>query len=99
MRARLIFEAFRYIVNSFYVSGQRRRVTETIKRELRRRLAVEPLGHTKGEHRMGRNYLPATHGLLEWLALLLSITLAALKTAAYSARAVQIPLRAFFTGD
>ena len=62
MRAHLIFEAFRYIVNSFYVSGQRRRVTKTIKRELRRRLAVEPLiGHAKGEHRMGRNYLTATH--------------------------------------
>jgi hypothetical protein len=34
------------------------RVTEHIKRELRRRSAVEPvIGHTKGEHRMGRNYL------------------------------------------
>ena len=65
MRARLIFEAFRYIVNSFYVSGQRRRVTETIKRELRRRLAVEPLiGHAKGEHRMGRNW--HRHIKFEW---------------------------------
>ena len=40
-----------------YISGQRRRVTETIKRELRRRSAVEPVsGHAKTEHRMGRNY-------------------------------------------
>ena len=46
-----------------YISGQRRRVTETIKRELRRRSAVEPvIGHAKAEHRMGRNYLAETHG-------------------------------------
>ena len=46
-----------------YISGQRRRVTETIKRELRRRSAVEPvIGHAKAEHRMGRNYLVGTHG-------------------------------------
>jgi IS5 family transposase len=33
-------------------------VTPTIKRELRRRSAVEPvIGHLKAEHRMGRNYL------------------------------------------
>src|SRR5271168_4059994 len=45
-----------------YISGQRRRVTETIKRELRRRSAVEPvIGHAKSEHRMGRNYLAGTH--------------------------------------
>ena len=44
-----------------YISGQRRRVTETIKRELRRRPAVEPvIGHAKAEHRMGRNYLAGT---------------------------------------
>src|SRR5271169_2845228 len=81
-----------------YISGQRRRVTETIKRELRRRSAVEPvIGHAKTEHRMARNYLAGTHGdaanavlaaagynfrrLLEWLALLLSIILAALTAA------------------
>ena len=46
-----------------YISGQRRRVTETIKRELRRRSAVEPvIGHAKAEHRMGRNYLAETQG-------------------------------------
>jgi hypothetical protein len=33
-------------------------VTPQIKRELRRRSAVEPvIGHLKAEHRMGRNYL------------------------------------------
>ena len=82
-----------------YISGQRRRVTETIKRELRSRSAVEPvIGHAKAEHRMGRNYLAGTRGdaanavlaaagynfrrLLEWLALLLSIVMAALKIVA-----------------
>jgi transposase, IS5 family len=46
-----------------YISGQRRRVTEAIKRELRRRSAVEPvIGHAKAEHRMGRNYLAGAHG-------------------------------------
>jgi IS5 family transposase len=33
-------------------------VTPKIKREMRRRSAVEPvIGHMKAEHRMGRNYL------------------------------------------
>ena len=46
-----------------YISGQRRRVTETVKSELRRRSAVEPvIGHAKAEHRMGRNYFAGTHG-------------------------------------
>ena len=47
-----------------YISEQRRRVTETIKRELRRRSAVEPvIGHAKTEHRMGRNAIsPVAHG-------------------------------------
>jgi IS5 family transposase len=46
-----------------YVSGQRRQVTETIEREMRRRAAVEPtIGHAKGEHRMGRNYLAHAEG-------------------------------------
>ena len=41
-----------------FTSGQKRRVTPNIKRELRRRSAVEPvIGHLKSEHRMGRNYL------------------------------------------
>ena len=46
-----------------YISGQKRRITETIKRELRRRSAVEPvIGHAKAEHRMGRNYLAGPEG-------------------------------------
>jgi transposase, IS5 family len=46
-----------------YISGQKRGVTDAIKRELRRRSAVEPvIGHAKGEHRMGRNFLKGTHG-------------------------------------
>jgi IS5 family transposase len=41
-----------------FTSGQRRRMTPKIKRELRRRSAVEPvIGHLKSEHRLGRNYL------------------------------------------
>ena len=41
-----------------FISGQKRRVTPQIKREMRRRSAVEPvIGHLKSEHRMGRNYL------------------------------------------
>jgi transposase, IS5 family len=46
-----------------FISGQRRRVTEQIKRELRRRSAVEPvIGHLKADHRMGRNHLAHTTG-------------------------------------
>jgi IS5 family transposase len=46
-----------------FISGQRQRVTEAIKRELRRRSAVEPvIGHLKSDHRMGRNFLAHTTG-------------------------------------
>jgi transposase, IS5 family len=46
-----------------YTSKQKRRVTPQIKREMRRRSAVEPvIGHLKEEHRMGRNYLAHRHG-------------------------------------
>ncbi|MQW86094.1 IS5 family transposase [Sinorhizobium saheli] len=46
-----------------FTSGQKRRVTPTIKREMRRRSAIEPvIGHLKAEHRMGRNYLAGEHG-------------------------------------
>ena len=46
-----------------YTSKQKRRVTPAIKREMRRRSAVEPvIGHLKDEHRMGRNYLAHRHG-------------------------------------
>jgi IS5 family transposase len=41
-----------------YTAGQKRRMTPSIKREMRRRAAVEPvIGHIKNEHRMDRNYL------------------------------------------
>ena len=38
-------------------------MTPAIKREMRRRAAVEPvIGHLKDEHRMGRNYLAHRQG-------------------------------------
>ena len=41
-----------------FTSGQKRHMTPKIKRELRRRSAVEPvIGHLKSDHRMERNYL------------------------------------------
>ena len=46
-----------------YLSGQKRGVTDAIRRDLRRRSSVEPvIGHAKAEHRMGRNFLKGTHG-------------------------------------
>ncbi len=46
-----------------FISGQKRRVTEQIKRELRRRSAVEPvIGHLKSDHRMDRNQLAHAAG-------------------------------------
>jgi len=71
-----------------WITGQARRVTRPIRREMKRRAAVEPaIGHTKAEHRMGRNYLKGREGdrinavlaaagynfslLLRWLARLL----------------------------
>jgi IS5 family transposase len=48
---------------SVFIAGQRRRVTEAIKRELGRRSAVEPvIGHLKSDHRMGRNFLAHSAG-------------------------------------
>ena len=44
-----------------FTAGQKRRMTPTIKREMKRRSAVEPvIGHLKEDHRMDRNYL--AHG-------------------------------------
>jgi transposase, IS5 family len=46
-----------------WITGQARRVTPTIKREMKRRAAIEPIiGHAKAEHRMGRNYLKGRDG-------------------------------------
>jgi IS5 family transposase len=78
-----------------FISGQKRGVTPKIKRELKRRAGVEPgIGHLKGEHRMGRNYLAHREGdaanavlaaagmnfarLIRWLSLLLRALSAAL---------------------
>src|SRR5256885_1296965 len=79
-------------------SAARVGVTKPIRREMRRRAAVEPvIGHTKAEHRMGRNYLKGRDGdrinavlaaagynfglLLRWLGGLLRALLQALFTA------------------
>jgi len=46
-----------------YTSKQKRRLTPKIKREMRRRSAIEPvIGHLKHEHRMDRNYLAHRKG-------------------------------------
>lgn len=46
-----------------YTAGQKRGVTDQIKRAFKRRAAVEPvIGHLKDDHRMGRNYLAHSTG-------------------------------------
>ena len=46
-----------------WISGQVRHVTASIRREMKRRAAVEPvIGHVKAEHRMDRNYLKGRVG-------------------------------------
>ena len=46
-----------------WITGQVRRTTAAIKREMKRRAAVEPvIGHIKAEHRMDRNYLKGRDG-------------------------------------
>ena len=46
-----------------YIAGQKRRVTPQVKREFKRRAAIEPvIGHLKDDHRMGRNYLAHSSG-------------------------------------
>ena len=46
-----------------FTSGQKRRMTDTIKRTMRRRAAVEPvIGHMKADHRMNRNFLAHATG-------------------------------------
>ena len=73
------------------IQGQKRHVTRAIKRQLRRRSAVEPIiGHLKNEHRMTRNRLagprhaanavlaPVGYNfrlLLKWLGLLCALSL------------------------
>jgi IS5 family transposase len=46
-----------------YTAGQKRGVTDEIKRAFKRRAAIEPaIGHLKDDHRMGRNYLAHASG-------------------------------------
>jgi IS5 family transposase len=46
-----------------FTTGQKRGVTPQIKRQMRRRAAVEPvIGHIKNEHRMNRCWLAHSHG-------------------------------------
>ncbi len=46
-----------------FTTGQKRRMTDAIKRLMRRRSAVEPvIGHAKNEHRMDRNHLAGRQG-------------------------------------
>ena len=46
-----------------FTAGQKRRVTPQIKREMKRRAAVEPvIGHLKDDHRMRRNHLAHSSG-------------------------------------
>ena len=46
-----------------FITRQRRGLTPTIKRELRRRSAIEPMiGHMKADGRLGRNYLLGVAG-------------------------------------
>jgi transposase, IS5 family len=46
-----------------FVTEQKRGMTKAIKREMRRRAAVEPvIGHAKSDHRMDRNYLVGSKG-------------------------------------
>jgi IS5 family transposase len=46
-----------------FVSGQRRGVTPTIRREIRRRAGIEPvIGHMKADGHLGRNFLAGAAG-------------------------------------
>lgn len=46
-----------------YTQGQKRGVSPAIKKQMKRRAAIEPvIGHVKNEHRMGRNHLAHTLG-------------------------------------
>src|SRR3546814_8737894 len=61
----LTYTLFPYatLFRSVWISGQVRRVTKPIRREMKRRAAIEPvIGHVKAEHRMGRNYLKGHEG-------------------------------------
>lgn len=77
-------EDYRYRI---YISGQKRGVTDAIKRDLKRRSAVEPvIGHAKSDHRMDRNYLAGSKG---------DATNAILAAAGYNFRRLLVWLRTF----
>ncbi len=66
-----------------WISGQVRRVTKSIRREMRRRAAVEPvIGHVKAEHRITNAVLAAAGYnfslLVRWFEALLRALIAAL---------------------
>jgi IS5 family transposase len=51
------------VAHRVFISGQKRGVFGAIKRELRRRSAIEPvIGHMKAEGHLGRCYLKGTAG-------------------------------------
>ena len=53
----------RSVALPLFFSGQRRGVTATIRRELRRRSAIEPvIGHMKSDGRLDRNFLAGARG-------------------------------------
>jgi hypothetical protein len=61
-----------------YIAKQKRRVTAQIKREMRRRSAIEPvIGHLKNEYRMDRNDLHHRSGDANKAVLAQSITISA----------------------
>jgi len=99
-----------------WITGQVRRVTRPIRREMKRRAAVEPvIGHTKAEHRMGRNYLKGRDGdrsnavlaaagynfslLLRWLERLLRALIQALSRAPGRSNRLKTTAQPFFTAD
>lgn len=46
-----------------FTQGQRRGVSPAVKKQMKRRAAIEPvIGHVKNEHRLGRNFLAHTEG-------------------------------------
>jgi transposase, IS5 family len=46
-----------------FTQGQKRHMTPALKKQMKRRAAIEPvIGHIKNEHRMGRNHLAYTQG-------------------------------------
>jgi IS5 family transposase len=83
-----------------WISGQVRRATAQICRNMKRRGAVEPIiGHLKAEHRMGRNHLTGRDGDRANAVLArrrLQLRAAAALAGAAFARAVSVPPSALY---